>query len=148
MDEWRYEVSTNWNRKMLHEQTTGWVKCYVPKECEFHLDFFPLVTEDLLISLHTLFPQHSVSALDLIDHKSISLITSPSGRKCYSCVGSSGTTYVLSYTGFVCNCPAFRYNLNNLVNKESMWCKHLLALQLTIAMDIVQQKEVNFDFNF
>ena len=29
-----------------------------------------------------------------------------------------------------------------------MWCKHLLALQLTIAMDIVQQKEVNFDFNF
>lgn len=41
--------------------------------------FFFLVTEGLLASLHTLFPLQSVTALDLIDHRSVSLLTSPSG---------------------------------------------------------------------
>ncbi len=82
-----------------------------------------------------------MSALDLIDYKSVSLMTSPSGRKIYSCLGQSGTPYVISFTGFICNCPAFRHNLSN----ENLWCKHLLALQLSIAMDIVQQKEISED---
>jgi hypothetical protein len=41
--------------------------------------FISLVTEDLLASIHTLFPIHSITALDLIDHRSVSLLTSPSG---------------------------------------------------------------------
>lgn len=101
-----------------------------------------LVTEDLLTSLHTLFPLHSVAALDLIDHHSVSLITSPSGRKIYSCLGSTGTPYLICYTGFTCTCSAFRHDLNNAAD---LWCKHLLAVQLSIAMDIVQERQVEED---
>lgn len=100
-----------------------------------------LVTEELLSSLYTLFPLHSVSALDLIDHQSVTLLTSPSGRRIYSCLGSSGTPYLICYTGFICTCPAFRHNLNN----ANCWCKHLLALQLSIAMGVTQHREVTED---
>ncbi|KAK4018117.1 hypothetical protein OUZ56_000186 [Daphnia magna] len=99
------------------------------------------VTEGLLASLHTLFPLQSVTALDLIDHRSVSLLTSPSGRKIYSCLGSLGTPYLIPYTGFTCTCPSYRHNLNS----ENLWCPHLLAVQLSIAMDIVQQKQVTED---
>ncbi|XP_045025724.1 zinc finger SWIM domain-containing protein 7 isoform X1 [Daphnia magna] len=92
-------------------------------------------------SLHTLFPLQSVTALDLIDHRSVSLLTSPSGRKIYSCLGSLGTPYLIPYTGFTCTCPSYRHNLNS----ENLWCPHLLAVQLSIAMDIVQQKQVTED---
>ncbi|XP_046447308.1 zinc finger SWIM domain-containing protein 7-like isoform X1 [Daphnia pulex] len=97
------------------------------------------VTEDLLASIHTLFPIHSITALDLIDHRSVSLLTSPSGRKIYSCLGSLGTPYLICYTGFTCTCPSFRHNFNI----ENLWCKHLLALQLSLAMGVVQVKEVS-----
>ncbi|KAI9565790.1 hypothetical protein GHT06_009585 [Daphnia sinensis] len=99
------------------------------------------VTEGLLASLHTLFPLQSVTALDLIDHRSVSLLTSPSGRKIYSCLGSLGTPYLISYTGFTCTCPSYRHNLD----AEHVWCPHLLAVQLSIAMGIVQQKQVTED---
>ncbi|EFX76275.1 hypothetical protein DAPPUDRAFT_322466 [Daphnia pulex] len=89
------------------------------------------VTEDLLASIHTLFPIHSITALDLIDHRSVSLLTSPSG--------SLGTPYLICYTGFTCTCPSFRHNFNI----ENLWCKHLLALQLSLAMGVVQVKEVS-----
>lgn len=102
---------------------------------------FFLVTEGLLASLHTLFPLQSVTALDLIDHRSVSLLTSPSGRKIYSCLGSLCTPYLIPYTGFTCTCPSYRHNLNS----ENLWCPHLLAVQLSIAMDIVQQKQVTED---
>ncbi|XP_059352871.1 zinc finger SWIM domain-containing protein 7-like [Daphnia carinata] len=118
------------------------------------------VTEGILASLHTLFPLQSVTALDLIDHRSVSLMTSSSGnilskkkpctssnnfkisgRKIYSCLGSLGTPYLISYTGFTCTCPSYRHNLD----AENLWCPHLLAVQLSIAMGIVQQKQVTED---
>lgn len=84
---------------------------------------------------------HAVPALDLIDHKSVALVKSPSGRRIYSCLGSSGTPYLICYTGFICTCPAFRHNLNI----ENLWCKHLLAVQLGIATSIIQEREVTED---
>lgn len=121
-------------------------KCKLPKlvscSCSFpELISILSVTEDLLISLHTLFPSCAVATLDLLDHKSVSLVTSPSKRKVYSCTGSSGTPYLISYTGFTCTCS----NYCNFVSCENMWCKHLLALQLAIAMEQVQHREVNED---
>ncbi|KZS03268.1 Uncharacterized protein APZ42_034144 [Daphnia magna] len=62
-------------------------------------------------------------------------------RKIYSCLGSLGTPYLIPYTGFTCTCPSYRHNLNS----ENLWCPHLLAVQLSIAMDIVQQKQVTED---
>lgn len=99
------------------------------------------MSDDLLATLHAVFPLHSVAALDLIDHRSVSLISSPSGRKIYSCLGSSGTPYLICYTGFTCTCPSFRNNFSI----ENLWCKHLLALQLSEVMGLVQEQEVSED---
>ena len=98
-----------------------------------------LVSENLLCYLYTTFPNHSVAALDLCDHRSITLITSPSGRKIYSCTGSTGTPYLLSYTGFLCSCPIFKAS----IEESNMWCKHLVALQLSLAMEIVPTRVVS-----
>lgn len=98
-----------------------------------------LVSENLLCCLYTIFPLHSVAALDLCDHRSITLISSPSGRKIYSCMGSTGTPYFLSYTGFHCSCPSFKSS----IGENGMWCKHLVALQLSLAMDIVPNRSVS-----
>ena len=93
------------------------------------------VDDTLLMSLQTIFPTQLEGALDLCDHKSVTLYTSPSGRKMYRCIGSSGTPYIIGFPGYVCCCPSYKFNPITLNN----YCKHLIAIQLSIAMGIVVQ---------
>lgn len=78
-------------------------------------------------------------ALDLCDHKSVTLYTSPSGRKIYKCIGSSGTPYIIGYAGYVCCCPSYKFHPITINN----YCKHLIAIQLSIAMGIVTENSVS-----
>ena len=113
---------------------------FLNQRSNFILFFLNTITvnDDLLGCLYTLLPIHSIPALDLCDHQSITLISSPSGRNIYSCLRSTGTPYLISYSGILCSCPSYRNNLSY----EHPWCKHLLALQLSIAMGTVQQRHV------
>ena len=95
--------------------------------------FLLAVTEEILSMIHSLFPLHSIGALDLLDHKSVTLVSSPSHRKIYTCIGSSGCPYLISYTGYSCTCPSWQRS----VSLEDPWCKHLIAVQLWLIKNLI-----------
>ena len=102
------------------------------------------VEDDLLTSLHVVFPNHLIPALDLCDHHSVSVLTTPSGRKIYKCIGSSGTPYLIPYTGYICSCPAFKFGQIEL----DRYCKHLIALMISLATNNIQEISIGEETYF
>ncbi|XP_052103349.1 zinc finger SWIM domain-containing protein 7-like isoform X4 [Mytilus californianus] len=82
-------------------------------------------------------------ALDLVDHRNVSHMTSPSGRSVYQVIGSSGTPYTCFTTSLYCSCPAFRYSV--LMKDDHLMCKHVLAIKLSEAMKLTKTLEVTDD---
>ncbi|XP_071179094.1 zinc finger SWIM domain-containing protein 7-like isoform X4 [Mytilus edulis] len=68
------------------------------------------ITDEILSALSFVYQSSLLPALDLVDHRNVSHMTSPSGRSIYQVIGSSGTPYTCFTTSFYCSCPAFRYS--------------------------------------
>ncbi|KAL9981974.1 hypothetical protein ACROYT_G010750 [Oculina patagonica] len=98
----------------------------IEKEKHGHL------TDEILSALHFVFHQPLLHALDLVDQKNITKLTTPSGRVLYQVVGSSNQLYNCLITGDFCTCPSYTFTV--LVKMESLMCKHLLAIHLAEAL--------------
>lgn len=97
------------------------------------------LSDDLLSALHFVFRQPLLHALDLLDRGVVTHVTSPSGRELYQVKGSSGDYTCLPRVGY-CSCLSFVYTV--LLREEALMCKHLLAVQLSIAMESSITKHV------
>ncbi|XP_064351388.1 zinc finger SWIM domain-containing protein 7 isoform X2 [Camelus dromedarius] len=91
--------------------------------------------------LKFVFGSSAVQALDLVDRQSITLISSPSGRRVYQVLGSSGKTYTCLASCHYCSCPAFAFSV--LRKSDSLLCKHLLAVYLSQVTSTCQQLSVS-----
>ena len=98
------------------------------------------LSDDLLSALHSVFHQHLLHALDLVDRSSVTRFTCPSGRELYLVRGSSGKSYTCFSTSSYCNCPSFVYAV--LIKEDSLVCKHTLAVQIARAMGTCRENEV------
>ncbi|XP_039703400.1 zinc finger SWIM domain-containing protein 7 isoform X1 [Pteropus medius] len=99
------------------------------------------VPDEHLLSLKFVFGSSAIQALDLVDRQSITLISSPSGRRVYQVLGSSGKTYTCLASCHYCSCPAFAFSV--LRKSDSLLCKHLLAVYLSQVMRTYQQLSVS-----
>ncbi|KAG5203419.1 zinc finger SWIM domain-containing protein 7 isoform X2 [Ovis aries] len=69
------------------------------------------IPDEHLLSLKFVFGSSAVQALDLVDRQSVTLISSPSGRRVYQVLGSSGRTYTCLASCHYCSCPAFAFSV-------------------------------------
>ncbi|KAM5273557.1 zinc finger SWIM domain-containing protein 7 [Ctenodactylus gundi] len=98
------------------------------------------ISDEHLLSLKFVFGPSAIQALDLVDRQSITSISSPSGRRVYQVLGSSGKTYTCLASCHYCSCPAFAFSV--LRKSDSLLCKHLLAVYLSQIMRSCQQISV------
>ncbi|KAI5757532.1 ZSWIM7 [Gulo gulo luscus] len=99
------------------------------------------IPDEHLLSLKFIFGSSAVQALDLVDRQSVTLISSPSGRRVYQVLGSSGKTYTCLASCHYCSCPAFAFSV--LRKSDSLLCKHLLAVYLSQVMGTCRQLKVS-----
>uniref|UniRef100_H0Y0A6 Zinc finger SWIM-type containing 7 n=1 Tax=Otolemur garnettii TaxID=30611 RepID=H0Y0A6_OTOGA len=95
----------------------------------------------LFSRLKFVFGSSAIQALDLVDRRSVTLISSPSGRRVYQVLGSSGKTYLCLASCHYCSCPAFAFSV--LRKSDSLLCKHLLAVYLSQVTRTCQQLSVS-----
>ncbi|XP_074120042.1 zinc finger SWIM domain-containing protein 7 isoform X1 [Sminthopsis crassicaudata] len=69
------------------------------------------VPDKLLLALKFLFGPSAVQALDLVDRRSVTRISSPSGRTVFQVLGSSGKAYTCFTSCHYCSCPAFAFSV-------------------------------------
>ncbi|KAL0994418.1 hypothetical protein UPYG_G00121950 [Umbra pygmaea] len=99
------------------------------------------IPDDLLIALRFVFGSCALQALDLIDKRSVTCVSSFSGRRAYQVMGGSGLLYTCYTSCHYCPCPAFTYTV--LRRNDSLLCKHILAAYLSQAMGLSQQETVS-----
>uniref|UniRef100_A0A671S877 Zinc finger SWIM domain-containing protein 7-like n=1 Tax=Sinocyclocheilus anshuiensis TaxID=1608454 RepID=A0A671S877_9TELE len=100
------------------------------------------IPDDLLIAkLRFVFGPCALQALDLVDQRSVTCVSSPSGRDAFQVLGGSGRLYTCFTSCHYCPCPAFSFSV--LRRNESLMCKHLLAACLSQAMGLWQQEQVS-----
>ncbi|XP_029925344.1 zinc finger SWIM domain-containing protein 7 [Myripristis murdjan] len=99
------------------------------------------IPDDLLIALKFVFGPSVLQALDLVDQRSVTCVSSPSGRKVFQVMGGSGRLYTCFMSCHYCPCPAFAYTV--LLRNEGLLCKHILAAYLCQAMGVTQQESVS-----
>ncbi|XP_051680428.1 zinc finger SWIM domain-containing protein 7 isoform X2 [Oryctolagus cuniculus] len=83
------------------------------------------IPDEHLLSLKFIFGASAVQALDLVDRHSVTLISSPSGRRAYQVLGSSGKTYTCLASCHYCSCPAFAFSV--LRKSDSLLVSHVGA---------------------
>uniref|UniRef100_A0A672GIT4 Zinc finger, SWIM-type containing 7 n=1 Tax=Salarias fasciatus TaxID=181472 RepID=A0A672GIT4_SALFA len=88
-----------------------------------------------------IFGSSALQALDLVDQRSVTCVSSPSGRKAFQVAGGSGRLYTCFLSCHYCPCPAFAYTV--LRRNGGLLCKHLLAVYLCQAMAVTQQDSVS-----
>ncbi|XP_049332093.1 zinc finger SWIM domain-containing protein 7 [Astyanax mexicanus] len=98
------------------------------------------IPDDLLIALRFAFGSCTLQALDLVDQRSVTRVSSPSGRVAFQVLGGSGCLYTCYTSCHYCSCPAFSFSV--LRRNESLVCKHILAAYLCQAMGLCQQEQV------
>ncbi|TRY56003.1 hypothetical protein DNTS_026866 [Danionella cerebrum] len=91
--------------------------------------------------LHFVFGSCALQALDLVDQRSVTCVSSPSGRKVFQVLGGSGRQYTCFTSCLYCPCPAYSFTV--LRRNDSLMCKHLLAACLCQAMGLCQQEQVS-----
>ncbi|KAL2095045.1 hypothetical protein ACEWY4_009764 [Coilia grayii] len=97
--------------------------------------------DDLLIALQCIFGSCALQALDLLDHRSVTCVSSPSGRRVFRVLGGSGQLYTCFTSCHYCPCPAF--SMAVLKRNSGLLCKHILAAYLCQAMGQSQQEQVS-----
>ncbi|XP_065830416.1 zinc finger SWIM domain-containing protein 7-like [Oscarella lobularis] len=99
------------------------------------------LSDSLLSALNCIFGQSLVYALDLVDKKSVTKYTCPSGRSTFKVVGSSGDVYTCLLNSNYCTCPSYVYTV--LVKRDVLMCKHVLAMHLSVALDACTAREIS-----
>ncbi|AWP00399.1 putative zinc finger SWIM domain-containing protein 7 [Scophthalmus maximus] len=99
------------------------------------------IPDDLLIALKFVFGPCALQALDLVDQRSVTCLSSSSGRKAFQVIGGSGHLYTCFVSCHYCPCPAFAYTV--LRRNEGLLCKHILAVYLCQAIGVTQQESVS-----
>lgn len=99
------------------------------------------ISDELLSSLHFVFGNPLLPALDLLDHLKVTKFVSPSGRAAFQVKGSSGKLYALLPSSQFCSCPHHEFGV--LKRKDSPMCKHALAVLLSSAMGTVKQASLS-----
>ncbi|XP_062392180.1 zinc finger SWIM domain-containing protein 7 [Sardina pilchardus] len=97
--------------------------------------------DDLLIALRYVFGSCALQALDLVDQRSVTCVSSPSGRRVFRVMGGSGKLYTCFTSCHYCPCPAF--SMLVLKRSTSLLCKHILAAYLCQAMGLCQHEQVS-----
>ncbi|XP_055940382.1 zinc finger SWIM domain-containing protein 7-like isoform X2 [Argiope bruennichi] len=97
------------------------------------------MSDGTLSMLSFLFDFTAVQALDLIDHRCVSHITSPSGRELYKVQKNTTEFHICLKNSNYCTCPSFVFHV---LKKDQLMCKHKLAVMLSIAMNLC--KEVQY----
>ena len=88
---------------------------------------------DLMVGFHSVFGNNFSNALDLIDRNSVTVYSGEkSGRQIAVVGGSSGMRYTLLLQGHYCPCQSYQYTV--IQGRGARYCKHLLALKLSLAM--------------
>ncbi|XP_012726720.2 zinc finger SWIM domain-containing protein 7 [Fundulus heteroclitus] len=98
------------------------------------------IPDDLLIALKFVFGSCALQALDLVDQRSVTCLSSPSGRQAFQVIGGSGRLYTCFLSCHYCPCPAFAYTV--LRRNQGLLCKHILAVYLCQAMAVTQQESI------
>ncbi|XP_034033388.1 zinc finger SWIM domain-containing protein 7 [Thalassophryne amazonica] len=98
------------------------------------------IPDDLLIALKFVFGPCALLALDLVDQRSVTCLSSPSGRKAFQVIGGSGRLYTCLVSCHYCPCPAFAYTV--LRRNDGLLCKHILAVYLCQAIGATLQVNV------
>ncbi|XP_069003070.1 zinc finger SWIM domain-containing protein 7 [Embiotoca jacksoni] len=99
------------------------------------------IPNDLLIALKFVFGSCALPALDLVDQRAVTCLSSPSGRRIFQVMGGSGRLYTCFLSCHYCPCPAFAYTV--LRRNEGLLCKHILAVYLCRATAVTQQESVS-----
>ncbi|XP_053187012.1 zinc finger SWIM domain-containing protein 7 [Scomber japonicus] len=99
------------------------------------------ISDELLIALKFVFGPCALQALDLLDQRSVTCLSSPSGRKAFQVMGGSGRLYTCFVSCHYCPCPAFAHTV--LLRNEDLLCKHILAAYLCQATGMSQQESVS-----
>ncbi|XP_061197028.1 zinc finger SWIM domain-containing protein 7-like [Saccostrea echinata] len=99
------------------------------------------LSDELLSALNFVFQAPLLPALDIIDHRNVTTISCPSGRKVYQVLGTSGTPYICLLSSTYCSCPAYRYSV--LLKDDHIMCKHVLAIKLAEAMNLSKSQQVS-----
>nr|XP_029136250.1 zinc finger SWIM domain-containing protein 7 isoform X1 [Labrus bergylta] len=69
------------------------------------------IPDDLLMALKFVFGPCALQALDLVDQRSVTCVSSPSGREAFQVIGGSGRCYTCFSSCHYCPCPAFAYTV-------------------------------------
>ncbi|XP_072287017.1 zinc finger SWIM domain-containing protein 7 [Pyxicephalus adspersus] len=99
------------------------------------------ISDEHLLGLKFIFGATALFALDLVDQRSVTHVTSPSGRSTFQVTGSSGKLYICYKACHYCSCPAFTFSV--LRRGDSMLCKHILAVYLSQALGVCQEMTVS-----
>uniref|UniRef100_A0A3Q2YU92 Zinc finger, SWIM-type containing 7 n=1 Tax=Hippocampus comes TaxID=109280 RepID=A0A3Q2YU92_HIPCM len=91
--------------------------------------------------LRFVFGACAVQALDLVDQRSVTCLSSPSGRKAFQVIGASGSLYTCFTSCHYCPCPAFAYTV--LRRNDGLLCKHILAVCLCEAMGVTRMQSAS-----
>ncbi|GFS91679.1 zinc finger SWIM domain-containing protein 7 [Trichonephila clavipes] len=97
------------------------------------------LSEGTLSMLSYLFDFTATQALDLVDHRCVSHIISPSGRELYKVQRNTSEFHICLKNSNYCTCPSFIFHV---LKKEQFMCKHKLAVILSSAMGLC--KEVQY----
>ena len=97
---------------------------------------------DVFIGLHSIFGNVFKAALDILDRGDLTkYVGEKSGREVAVVGGSkAGTRYTLLLDGQYCGCESYQFSV--LRDHGSMYCKHLLALKLGLAMKKFREETV------
>ncbi|KAJ8342885.1 hypothetical protein SKAU_G00328130 [Synaphobranchus kaupii] len=98
------------------------------------------IPDDLLLALKFVFGPSALQALDLVDQRSVTCLSSPSGRSVFQVIGGSGRLYTCYTSCHYCPCPSFAFSV--LRRNDSLLCKHILAAYLCQTMGLSQQEVV------
>ncbi|KAM4044487.1 zinc finger SWIM domain-containing protein 7 isoform 1-T1 [Anomaloglossus baeobatrachus] len=99
------------------------------------------ISDEHLLGLKFIFGPTALYALDLVDQRSVTHLTSPSGRSTFQVTGSSGKMYTCYKASHYCSCPAFSFSV--LRRQDSLMCKHILAVYLSQAIRCCQGLSVS-----
>jgi hypothetical protein len=105
---------------------------------------------DSLMKLQTIFPENLIiSALDLIDRRSVIRLITPWNHTEYQVLGSAATYTILldldaaPKVPYSCTCPSFIYTV--LSSETHIMCKHLLATFLARKLSLCIERPTDLD---
>lgn len=107
------------------------------------------VSNDTLWALHCVYGSPFLSALDLVDKHTVCHFTAGS-KQAYQVKSSAGLKYYTCHIkpNLYCSCPSFAFGNSSDESAAILFCKHLLAVQMSISMDtVVHETLSNEDFN-